>query len=133
VSLELNGVLVAVVALTGGVGATVRYLVQSRWPATGTRIPLGVLTVNAVGSLIAGAALGFAITDHAPTEVTALIISGFCGGLTTFSTFTVETVQLAQARAWRASLLNVGANLVLGVVLAFVSYGLCVTWLTSAT
>jgi CrcB protein len=124
--------IVAVAALAGGIGATVRYLLQKLWPAVGSRIPMGVLVANALGSLIAGAALGVVLTGNAPAFVAAIIIAGFCGGLTTFSTFAVETVQLGQARAWRASLLNIVANLVLGVLMAFLSYGLCVTWLTSA-
>jgi CrcB protein len=105
---------------------------QKLWPASGAGIPLGVLAANVAGSLIAGAALGIAVSSSAPGIIPAIIITGFCGGLTTFSTFAVETVQLAQARAWRASVVNVLANLVIGVTLAFLSYGLCITWLASA-
>mgnify|MGYP000108356950 CR=1 FL=1 len=128
----INWLIVGVVAIAGGLGATARYLLQKRWPAVGTRIPIGVLVANAVGSLVAGAMLGVVLTGNAPAVLAAIVIAGFCGGLTTFSTFAVETVQLAQAKAWRVSIMNVIVNLVLGIVLAFVSYGLCVTWLTSA-
>jgi CrcB protein len=120
------------VAVAGGLGASARYGMQKLWPASGAGIPLGVLAANVAGSLIAGAALGIAVSSSAPGIIPAIIITGFCGGLTTFSTFAVETVQLAQARAWRASVVNVLANLVIGVTLAFLSYGLCITWLASA-
>lgn len=125
-------ILLLSVAVAGGIGASARYGMQKAWPTSGTGIPLGVLAANAVGSVIGGVALGFAVTGSAPEIVTAIIFSGFCGGLTTFSTFAVETVQLAQARAWRASILNILANLVIGVTVAFLSYALCITWLASA-
>jgi CrcB protein len=96
----------AVVA-AGALGAVARYLVgrvgaKSAWPWP-------VLLVNVVGSLVAGVAM------H--TEV-ALIVTGLAGGLTTFSTFSVETVQLATRGRWRAAAANVGANVAVGLAAA---------------
>jgi CrcB protein len=74
------------------VGAPLRYLtdrlVQSRHD---TGFPWGTFTVNATGSFILGLTLGSA----ASPEVIALVGTGFCGSLTTYSTFAYETVRLA--------------------------------------
>ena len=130
--MTIDWMLLLSVSVAGGFGAAARYGLQKLWPASGAGIPLGVLLANVVGSLIAGAALGVAITSSAPEIVPTIIISGFCGGLTTFSTFAVETVQLGQARALRTSVINVLANVVIGVTMAFLSYALCITWLSAA-
>lgn len=77
------------------------------------RLPIAVLLVNAVGSLIAGAAVGAA--SVLPAGVSVIIVSGFCGALTTFSTFSVDTVRLAlTGRVW-AAIWNVLSNLALGL------------------
>lgn len=79
------------VVLGATIGAPLRYatdrLVQSRHD---TGFPWGTLTVNTVGSFVLGVVLGAA----AAPEVAALVGTGFCGALTTYSTFGYETVQL---------------------------------------
>ena len=74
------------------VGAPLRYLtdrlVQSRHD---TGFPWGTFTVNVVGSFILGLTLG----STASPQVVAVVATGFCGALTTYSTFGYETVQLA--------------------------------------
>jgi len=94
--------------LAGAVGSLVRYLVgragaRASWPWP-------VLAVNVAGSLIAGVAIH---TDLAPIAVT-----GLAGGLTTFSTFSVETVQLFSEGRWRAAAASVALNLALGLAAA---------------
>jgi fluoride exporter len=99
---------ILVVALAGALGAVVRFL-AARFLAA-----WAVLLVNVVGSFIAGAATA-AIGDP---QLQLIVITGFCGGLTTFSTFSVETVQFATAGRWRRALVNVATNLVLGLAAA---------------
>jgi CrcB protein len=101
------GVLVA-----GAVGAVLRYLV------TRSLGSVGVLVVNVVGSAIGGVLVALTSGD-----LRLILLTGFCGGLTTFSTFSVETVQLVVAGRVRGAVLNVAANLVLGVGAAAVAYG----------
>jgi len=77
------------------------------------RFPIAVLIINAVGSLIGGAAIGAA--SVLPVWVQLVAITGFCGALTTFSTFTVDTVRLALAGRAGTALWNVISSLGLGL------------------
>ena len=101
------------IALFGGLGALTRFGAQKLWPTTSSRIPMGVLGVNVAGSLIAGLVAGLVGNEN--HVLSSLLIVGFCGGLTTFSTFVVESVQLAKARALPAAVLNVLLTSILGV------------------
>ncbi|MEO6264687.1 MAG: fluoride efflux transporter CrcB [Luteimonas sp.] len=70
------------------------------------QLPLGTLVANLVGGYLIGLALGwFALTEGVSPEVRLLIITGFLGGLTTFSTFSAEAVGLLsrQQFAWAAA------------------------------
>jgi CrcB protein len=96
------------VVVAGALGAVIRYLI-GRVGAT-TSWPWPVLLVNVVGSLLAGIAI------H--TDLALVVVTGFAGGLTTFSTFSVETVQLAGDGRWRAAVANVATNLALGLAAA---------------
>lgn len=96
------------VAVGGAVGAVLRYLVTV---AAKNRGPLAVLVVNVVGSFVAG--LAIPALDEAWSII---VISGVCGGLTTFSTLGVETVQLVLQRRAVVAVVSVVANLVLGLL-----------------
>ena len=91
--------LVLAVAAGGALGAVLRYLTTVA--LAGREQPPGpVVIVNIVGSLVSGVAIG-AIEDPV---VLLVVVTGFCGGLTTFSTLSVETVQLVMdGRAKRAA------------------------------
>jgi CrcB protein len=82
------------VVLGAAVGAPLRYLtdrtVQS---AHGTSFPWGTVTVNVVASLVLGIVAG----SSAGSALTAAVGTGFCGGLSTWSTLGYETVRLAEA------------------------------------
>ena len=84
---------VLLVALGAAVGAPLRYLtdraVQARY---GSAFPWGTLTVNVAGSLV----LGFLVGLPVGPAWTALLGTGFCGALTTYSTFSYETLALAR-------------------------------------
>lgn len=107
---------VALVVLGAAVGAPVRYLtdlmVQSRHD---TVFPWGTFTVNIVGSFILGV-VGAAVTvQDAPAWLLTLLGTGFCGALTTFSTFGFETVRLIEDGSWPEATMNVAASLLVGL------------------
>ena len=104
------------------VGAPLRLLadrvaVARRGRATG----LGTLTVNVAGSAVLGFVLGLA---SAPSWVVALVGTGFCGTLTTFSTFGYDVVRLVEERLAGRALAYLTATLVLGLGAAAAAYGL---------
>ncbi|OLF16584.1 fluoride efflux transporter FluC [Actinophytocola xanthii] len=96
------------VLLGGAVGAPLRYLVGI-W--ANRALPWGTLLVNVAGSALLGAlgGLGTAV----PGPLAALLGAGFCGALTTYSTFGLEVVTLVERRRYLAAagyvLLSVGA------------------------
>lgn len=111
----------AVVVTVVGVGAlaaVLRYLV-SRLFAAHSDFPWAVLIVNVVGSAIGGVILGLAIRGEVSSDIRLVLLTGLCGGITTFSTWSVETVQLINAGRTRVALISVAGNLVLGIGAAF--------------
>lgn len=109
------------VMATGAAAAAVRYLVSLAF--AGRRgFPWAVLVVNLAGSLIGGGVLALAERAAVSTELRVILLTGLCGGLTTFSTFTVESVELVRAGKTRVAVLSVAGNLVLGIGAATLSY-----------
>ncbi|HET9828692.1 MAG TPA: fluoride efflux transporter CrcB [Nocardioidaceae bacterium] len=107
---------VLLVLLGGAIGAPMRYLtdlfVQSRHD---TVFPWGTLTVNVTGSLLLGGLASAVSNAGAPAWLLTLVGTGFCGALTTFSTFGFETVRLVEDGSWVEALLNVTASTVMGL------------------
>lgn len=110
----MTPLLVLAVAVGGALGAVLRHLASVSLAGRG-RIPWGVLVVNVVGSFIAGLALGL------PLDPTAklIVLTGFCGGLTTFSTLSVDTLQLILDGKRRAAAVSVALNVSLGLAATF--------------
>ncbi|OVZ91845.1 fluoride efflux transporter CrcB [Yersinia alsatica] len=111
------------VFIGGGVGSVARWLVSMKLNSLSSNIPVGTLIVNLVGAFIIGLALAlFTRMTHIDPVWKLLITTGFCGGLTTFSTFSVEVVYLIQdgKLAWAAGtvLLNLAGSLAM-TMLAF--------------
>lgn len=89
------------IAVGGATGSVARFLlgalVQQR---AGGAFPLGTLLINITGSFLLALVMGYALATPAISrEVRALLTTGFCGGYTTFSTFTYETMTLMQTAA----------------------------------
>ena len=79
--------------------------------AFGPRFPLGTLIVNVAGSFVMGWLFAlFAERMHVAPEVRLIVMTGFLGAFTTFSTFSVETLALLQAGRWLAGAANVAAE-----------------------
>lgn len=110
------------VALGGAMGAVSRYAL-SGWAhhITGALFPVGTLLVNVLGSFIIGFVLQMT-TDRFvwSLEARLLVTTGFCGGLTTFSTFSYETLALLEDQQWLAA----GGNTLLNVLTCIAA-----TWL----
>jgi CrcB protein len=111
------------VAAGGGLGAGGRFLLDgavtartaARRPGRAPLVPPGTLVVNALGALVLGVLAGLAPTG--PTPAWLLFGgTGVCGGFTTFSTATVETVRAAVDGRWRAAGATAVAHLAVSLV-----------------
>jgi CrcB protein len=98
------------------IGAPLRYLidrvVQSKHDSL---FPWGTLTVNVIGSFVLGLLYAASREHGLPPYVMALAGTGFCGTLTTYSTFSYETLRLLTRGARFYALANVGASIVAGL------------------
>jgi len=105
--------IVVALVIAGAIGAMARFWLDSeikaRWSSA---MPWGTWFINVTGSLLLGVLAGLVINAGMPAEVQAVIGTGFCGGYTTFSTASFETVRLIEKRQLRASLLYASASVV---------------------
>lgn len=113
------------VALGAAVGAPLRYLadraVQVRHDSV---FPWGTFVVNAAGSLVLGALAGAVNGGAAGSGAQALLGTGLCGALTTYSTFSYETLRLAE-RGWTfLAVANVAATFLVGLGAVFFGFTL---------
>jgi CrcB protein len=107
-------VIVFMIALGAAIGAPARYLadrtIQSRHE---TAFPWGTLTVNIVASFALGLITGAG--THISPDVAALIGTGVCGALSTYSTFSYETMRLVQTGERFFAVVNVAVSLAAGL------------------
>lgn len=92
----------AAVAAGGAAGGLLRVLTLAAWPASEGRLPLALLTINAGGSALIGLVLAFSEPGgrrRMPPALALGLMAGFCGALTTFSTFAVDVLLLAPVKA----------------------------------
>ena len=116
--------MIILAVLAGGmIGAPARYLadrlVQARHDSV---FPWGTFAVNMAGSALLGFLLGAERHLSLPPVVFALLGTGLCGGLTTFSTFGYETLRLLEDGAISEAGVNVIGSLAVGVLLAWLGY-----------
>ena len=114
-----------VVFIGAGAGGVTRYwlgaLIQT---AAGASFPFGTLVINVTGSLILAFLYAFLESVAAPAQWRALLGIGFCGGYTTFSTFSYEAVQLLQDGQWQRAGVYVLSSVVLSLVAAVLGFRL---------
>src|SRR6266550_3902329 len=101
------------IALGGAVGSLLRYLVgQAVQRTSASGFPIGTMFVNVSGCFLIGVLVRQFMNMQLTPELRALLIVGFCGGFTTFSTFSAEAIGLIEggeyARATTYVLLSVG-------------------------
>lgn len=104
------------VAIGGALGSVLRFWVSAWLGRTGGAFPWGTLVVNASGSLLLGLLTGLiSQAGRSPTGWTALLTVGFCGGYTTFSAFSLQTLELLRGSRWAAAAGNAAGSVLLCV------------------
>ncbi|MCQ9163948.1 fluoride efflux transporter CrcB [Arthrobacter sp. STN4] len=109
---------VLLLALAGGVGAGLRFMIDGLIRARArTALPVGTMLINTTGSLLLGILTGLVAGHYTDTAVGLVLGTGLLGGYTTFSTASFETVRLVQARRTGLAIIN-AAGTMLACVLA---------------
>ncbi|MBP2642897.1 MAG: CrcB-like protein [Firmicutes bacterium] len=114
------------VAVGGGIGSITRYS-ASNWAAArwGSAFPYGTLLVNAVGCLIIGAFMTMITERFIINPYWRLLVTvGFLGGLTTFSSFSYETLKLISDGNVYYALYNIAANSLIGLLATWLGISL---------
>jgi CrcB protein len=124
----VNGPGFLAVGLGAAIGAWLRWAFSVRWNAWWPELPLGTLAANLIGGYLVGLLVAwFHAHPTMPPEWRLFAITGFLGGLTTFSTFSAESVGLMVAGRYGPallhSLMHLGGSLVL-TALGLASYRL---------
>ena len=99
-----------VFVVAAAIGAVLRYVIDGAIiDRTEGLFPWGTFVINVTGSLILGVMTGLGLYHGLTTAPRLVVGTGFCGAYTTFSTFTYETVRLAEERAFGSAVQNVFA------------------------
>ncbi|MDY2734700.1 fluoride efflux transporter CrcB [Intestinibacter sp.] len=106
------------VGLGGFIGAISRYLISMQASKIFTgKIPVGTLCVNILGGLLIGLILELnSRTDVVSPQMKLFLTTGLMGGLTTFSTFSYETVGLFSDGSYTSAVVNIALNVVLSLI-----------------
>jgi CrcB protein len=112
------------VGLGGFIGSVARFLVSKlnlSWHFFS--IPMGTLTVNVLGSFIIGILVGISVkSDLISTDLRVFLMVGFCGGFTTFSSFSSENLMLMQNGQVVTVLIYTSLSILLGFLAVYLGY-----------
>lgn len=122
---------IVAICLGASLGAVLRWWLGTRFNSYFPPVPPGTLVANLFGAYVIGLAIAFFATASAvPAEWRLFVITGFCGGLTTFSTFSAEIVTLLQQRQALWAVTAAGTHLFGSLALTFAGIG-TVAWVRS--
>lgn len=109
------------IALGGGLGAVARHLVsEASKRYAGTSFPYGTMTVNILGSLLMGLLIGWLVTKQAGENLKLFLATGFLGGFTTFSAFSLDAINLLERKAYTPFMLYVGGSVIIAIMALWV-------------
>ncbi|MBB1073801.1 fluoride efflux transporter CrcB [Rhodoferax sp. 4810] len=108
-----------------GSGALLRWLLGSLFNPLFPTLPLGTLAANLLGGFLIGVILAWSARHPGlPPEIRLFLITGFLGGLTTFSTFSAEVVNLLSRREWLWGIIAINAHLIGSLTLTAAGLGI---------
>jgi len=104
------------VFLGGGLGSVLRYLVSKSLNPLFSNVFFGTFSVNIIGSLLIGLLIGYEIKSLLQKPVLLFLVTGFCGGFTTFSAFAFENYNLFKSEQYLLGMTYILISLILGVL-----------------
>ena len=113
------------IALGSVIGAWLRWGISLRFNSVFENIPFGTVIVNLIGAFIIGLAVSFFSNSAISPNYKLFVVTGFCGALTTFSTFSVEIVALLQASKFEYAISTIAIHVIgslIFTVLGILSY-----------
>jgi CrcB protein len=122
---------VLMVFLGGGLGSLCRYGIALGCKPLDAIFPYATLIANGLSCIVLGCFVALANTDLLNTHIKLMIMTGFCGGFSTYSTFTNETYQLFENGHYSVALVNIFGNLALCLLCIFIGLTLGKTILNS--
>ncbi len=113
------------VVIGGALGAVSRYGIGQLFPSSGgMAFPWATFFVNLLGCLLIGAAMGSVLSNPVLRQYWPLLVVGFLGGFTTFSSFGFDAIQLLQNKQWQLAVYYILGTNIAGLLLVYVGYQL---------
>lgn len=125
----MSGGALAAVGIGAALGAWMRWGLQLALNRLGQPVPLGTLAANLIGGLLVGAALALFARRPELAHWRPLLVTGFLGGLTTFSTFSAESLLLIERGSFGTAVLHSALHLLGALIATAAGYRLLLVWL----
>ena len=114
-----------IIGIGSFIGGSGRYLISRLIQSNFTSVfPFGTFTVNAIGCFLIGVVLGYSSKNYVDTTWQLFLTTGILGGFTTFSAFSLESVNLLRDGHISSALIYIGLSIVTGLTATFVGYSL---------
>ena len=103
----MNGITLLLIFVGGGIGSVLRYIIGLPFKMGTVSLPIGTLLANISAAIIIAITFALANKSNISPRTLFFLTTGLCGGLSTFSTFSFETVQLFQQQQFTWAVINI--------------------------